>query len=135
MATKDPQTWMWERARTLLEQAENLQRGFFQPSRPGSTRPSWVPPVDVFETSTELWVLVALPGVEPECVEIELSGQVLAVSGERALPSAFRRAAVHRLEIPHGRFERRIELPPGRYERTHTQILHGCLFVNLGKLD
>jgi HSP20 family molecular chaperone IbpA len=134
MASEDPETWMWERARALLERADRLQRGFFQPTRPGTTLPSWEPPVDVFETATELWVLVALPGVEPERVVVELGASELVVSGERDLPSAFRSAAVHRLEIPHGRFERRIGLPPGRYQRTQTQIVHGCLFVNLGKL-
>ncbi len=135
MSTQDPETWMWERARALLEQADRLQRGFCLPGRPGTTRPSWEPPVDVFETATELWVLVALPGVEPERVEVELTATHLVVSGERALPRAFRSAAVHRLEIPHGRFERRVGLPPGRYTRTQTEIVHGCLFVNLGKLD
>jgi len=135
MPTDDPETWMWERARALLERADRLQRGFFLPGRPGTKLPSWEPPVDVFETATELWVLVALPGVEPERVVVELGPSLLVVSGERALPAAFRSAAVHRLEIPHGRFERRIVLPPGRYERTQIEIVHGCLFVNLAKLD
>jgi HSP20 family protein len=135
MPTDDPETWMWERARALLERADRIQRGFCLPGRPGSVRPSWEPPVDVFETATELWVMVALPGVEPARVTVELVDMVLCVSGERTLPSAFRSAAVHRLEIPHGRFERRIGLPPGRYEQMQIEISHGCLFVNLGKRD
>ena len=131
---KDPETWMWERARSMLDEAERLERRLFRPGRPGR-RPSWTPPVDVFETSTELWVLVAIPGVQAERIQIDIEGGELVVSGNRHVPSAFRHAAVHRLEIPHGRFERRVELPPGTYELTQSRLADGCLFLNLGKID
>ena len=39
-----------------------------------------------------------------------LSAGVLIVSGERPLPAGLQDARIHRLEIPHGHFERRIEL-------------------------
>ena len=133
MTAKDPETWMWERAKAMLEQADRLHRSAFR--RPGTSRPSWEPPVDVFETATELWVVVALPGVDPDCVLVEVEGPEILVSGERALPAPFRRATVHRLEIPHGRFERRVELPPGAYELTQSRFAHGCLFLSLGKID
>ena len=126
---------MWERAKAMLEQADRLHRTAFAPRRPGTKRPSWEPPVDMFETATELWVLVALPGVQPDRVHIELAGSQLVVSGARLLPGAFRHATVHRLEIPHGRFERRVELPPGSYELAQHRFEHGCLFLNLSKIE
>jgi len=125
---------MWERARSLLEQAERVQKNFFAPQRPGTRRPSWEPPADVFETQSEVWVLVVLPGVSPESVQVELFQSDVTVCGERALPPAFRSAVVHRLEIPHGRFERRVGLPPGRYEVTRKELVNGCLFVGLAKI-
>ena len=94
-----------------------------------------MPRVDIFETTTELWVLVALPDVAPDKIQVTLEQNVLEVSGERVLPQAFRHAAIHRLEIPHGRFERRVELPPGNYEPPKRRILNGCLFLNLTKID
>jgi len=131
---KDPtETWMWERARAMLEQADRLQRSFAAPQRPGTRRPSWEPPVDVFESSEELWVIVALPGVDPESVRVELAGNMLVVGGERPLPPNFRSAQVHRLEIPHGRFERRVGLPPAGYDVAGQELLHGCLFLTLKK--
>ncbi|MEW6073476.1 MAG: Hsp20/alpha crystallin family protein [Planctomycetota bacterium] len=135
MSDKLPETWMWERAREVIERADRMQKSFFQPGRPGSRRPSWEPPVDIFETATELWVQVALPGVEPDKVEVVLEHHHLAVSGERVLSQAFRTAAIHRLEIPHGRFERRVDLPPGRYQLVQRQLVLGCLFLNLTKID
>ncbi len=135
MTSQEPETWMWERARALLERADRVQRQFFQPGRPGARRPNWEPPVDVFETPTELWVQVALPGVEANGMRVEIQGNGLVVYGERPLPHAFRNAAVLRLEIPHGRFERTVELPAGRYELVRSELVNGCLFLNLAKLD
>ena len=124
---------MWERARSMLEQADRLQRNFFAPQRPGTRHPSWEPPADVFETESEVWVLVVLPGVAPESVQVELCASDVKVCGERALPPAFRSAVVHRLEIPHGRFERRVALPPGSYELARRELVNGCLFLGFTK--
>jgi HSP20 family molecular chaperone IbpA len=124
---------MWERARSLLEQADRIQKSFCAPARPGARRVSWEPPADVFETETEIWVLVVLPGVAPESIQVELLQNDVTVSGDRALPPAFRAATVHRLEIPHGRFVRRVSLPPGHYRLSHQELQHGCLFVGLSK--
>ena len=135
MTEKDPtETWMWERARSMLEQADRLQKNFFAPQRPGTRRPSWEPPADVFETQSELWIIVVLPGVTPESVQVELFQNDVTVCGERALPPSFRSAVVHRLEIPHGRFQRRVSLPPGSYEIARRELVNGCLFLGLTKL-
>jgi HSP20 family molecular chaperone IbpA len=133
MAQQDPNTWMWERAREMLEKMDKLQRHFFELRRSRHLRPTWEPPVDIFESESELWILVALPGVEPERLEVLIESGVLLVAGERSLPSQFRRAEVHRMEIPHGRFEREIELPEGRFELGDRQLLNGCLFLSLKK--
>ncbi|MAB81111.1 MAG: heat-shock protein Hsp20 [Planctomycetes bacterium] len=134
MATKDPETWMWERARAKLEQAERKQKSLFPPRRPGTRHPSWQPPVDIFEDANELWLLMAVPGVKLDSVALEIHSNRIVVRGERALPSAFRTATVHRIEIPHGRFERAVELPAGRYEFVEHKLRDGCLFLNLKKI-
>jgi len=125
---------MWERARSLLDRADRLQKNFFAPQRPGTRRPSWEPPVDMFESENELWILVALPGVSAASVAIELSPAGLLVCGERALPQVIRSAMVHRLEIPHGRFERRVALPAGTYEIRRRELEGGCLTLVLTKV-
>lgn len=127
------ETWMWERARSLLDEADRLQRQFFQPSSPGSKGATWEPPVDVFETDRELWILVALPGVSASNLEIRLSGCELVVAGARTLPAALKRAALKRLEIPRGRFERRLALPTGVYELGTHEMIDGCLALQLLK--
>lgn len=130
MSSRDPKTWMWAEACGLLDRAERLHRQFFRVS----AQAVWEPPVDIFETEAEYWILVALPGVAPAAMEISLTGNVVHVSAERPLPAALRRAAVRRLEIPYGRFERVIELPGSQFELLAHEALHGCLIIQLHKL-
>jgi HSP20 family molecular chaperone IbpA len=125
--------WMWEQAFEMLDEAERLQRRFFRLSTLPATGPSWQPPVDVLETTDRLVVLVALPGVAPEHVEVVAHDGALSVVGERPMPSAGG-AALKRLEIPYGRFERRLDLPGGHYEIEARELTHGCLRLTLRKL-
>lgn len=132
MSANQPRDWMWAEACELLDRAERLHRQFFQPVPARSAQ--WQPPVDVFETDRALWIMVALPGVSADHVEIVIQGAVLIVAGVRALPHQARGAAIRRLEIPSGRFERHIELPPGSFEVIERSFANGCLLLGLGKL-
>jgi HSP20 family molecular chaperone IbpA len=121
---------MWAEALDLLQGGEQLRRRFVTVESRQSL-PCWEPSVDLYENGDELRLLVALPGVKSRQVEVRLDDQGLLVHGERPIPSACQQAAIHRLEIPYGRFERRIALPPGRY-RLHQQFIEdGCLVLVL----
>jgi HSP20 family protein len=128
-----PNRWMWSEACDMLARAERLQREFFQLARSSSQLPIWEPPVDMLETETEVLVLMALPGVNPERVEAAIDGVDLVVAGCRELPAALRTAAIHRLELPQGRFERRLRLPAGRYTAVRRAMSDGCLMIALEK--
>jgi HSP20 family molecular chaperone IbpA len=93
--------------------------------------PSWEPPADVFESEQEVDVLVALPGVARERIEVRLSPGLLVVVGERDMPPSG--AAIRRLEIPYGRFERRIPLPGVRLELVRQTLSRGCVRLQLRK--
>ncbi|HJV51288.1 MAG TPA: Hsp20/alpha crystallin family protein [Noviherbaspirillum sp.] len=130
MASRDPFKLMWAEAVDMLERAHRLQRRFFHPA---GAKPAWEPPLDVFETERELIILVALPGAEPDSVGVLIDGGALTVSAERSLNIAGG-AALRRLEIPYGRFERHIDLPPGLYELGERCWNNGCLQLVLRKL-
>lgn len=135
MPPRDPRNWMWAEACELLDRAERIHRQFYRLGTPGATRPAWQPPVDVYETESEYIILIALPGVPPEAVNVGIhDGGVLIVSGERQLPVEVRSSGIYRLEIPHGYFERRIELPVGRFRLERQQCTDGCLTLALRKL-
>ena len=129
---RDDPAWMWSEALGMLTRAEQLHRQFFRPQGTARTA-SWEPPVDVLELEHEVLILVALPGVDPAQVEASIEGSALHVSGLRLLPPELRSAAIHRLELPQGRFERHVLLPPGNYSAIRHTALHGCLLVRLDK--
>lgn len=123
---------MWSEALQMLERAERMQRGFFEP-RNRSAR-CWQPPADIYETEQHVWAVVALPGVTEEGLQVTLRANWLEVSGVRPLPVEAQRGAIHRLELPYGRFERRLELPSHVYELEGRQLADGCLYLKLRKL-
>ena len=114
----DPRSWMWAEACAMIERADRLHREFFRPGGAATQVANWEPPLDIFETERELWIIAALPGVELPDLDVSVEGDVLFIAGQRRLPAAARGAAIHRLEIPHGRFERRIRLPAGAARRS-----------------
>jgi HSP20 family molecular chaperone IbpA len=127
---RDPKHQMWAEACALLKQAEHLHRQFFEPSRESAR---WEPPVDVFETEREVWIIAALPGVAPEAVRVEIEGQTLVIAGTRPLPSKGHGANIVRLEIPYGRFERRIALT-SRLHLAERELRNGCVLLTFTKL-
>jgi HSP20 family molecular chaperone IbpA len=132
MTADDPRLWMWTEACALLERAERLHRHFFEPNLSDAAT-AWEPPIDVFETKHEIWVIAALPGVGAQDLEVYAEGNRLEIRGQRPLPIAARDAMIRRLEIPHGRFERRLLLPSARLEVVHRELVHGCLVLSLTK--
>jgi HSP20 family molecular chaperone IbpA len=131
--TADPRRWMWAEACTMIERAEQMHRQFFQPGLTAQLRASWEPPVDILESEHDLLILVALPGVESQDIEISAGPEILLVAGVRRLPGAAVGMAIRRLEIPHGRFERRIRLPAARWELQRSTLANGCLLLSLTK--
>ena len=130
MPNRDPSRLMWAEACEMLDRANRLQRQFFRPR----SAAAWEPPVDVYETAHDLWIVVALPGVGADQIEIAVGDSAVVVAGERRLPVEAR-AIIHRLEIPHGRFERRIPLPAGHYRLENRKLADGCLVIGLRKLS
>jgi HSP20 family molecular chaperone IbpA len=124
---------MWAEACAMIERAEQMHRQFFQPGTAAAPAASWEPPIDVFESERDLLIVVALPGVDSQDIEISSEAGVLLVAGVRRLPAAVRGAEIVRLEIPQGRFERRIRLPAARWELSRSSLVNGCLLLNLTK--
>lgn len=125
--------WIVGDALELLQNAERMHRRLIASDTTQSV-PCWEPPVDLYEQGEELWLLVALPGVDFGQLEVRLEDNVVLVRGKRPMHAASRHGAIYRLEIPYGRFERRIELPPGRFIVREQFLEDGCLMLVLHHL-
>ena len=69
------------------------------------------PPLDSYSTENppQLVVVVELPGIDPERVQIVLQNSTLVIAGERMRPTKCNRR-YHQMEIDRGSFERRIQI-------------------------
>lgn len=130
MPSRDLERLMWAEACEMLDRAERLQRQFFRPGR-RSQVVTWEPPIDLYQTSEGLWLVVAMPGADPDSIDVAVEDTDLVIRAERRLPPAAHAGSVHRLEIPHGRFERRLPLPSGTYQLQERDWLDGCLYLGL----
>jgi HSP20 family molecular chaperone IbpA len=115
-----------------MAQAERMQQQFFRLT-PARAQTSWEPPVDIFEDEREVVIVIAMPGVPAERVQISTEPGVVVVRGERPLPFANARHAMRQLEIPYGWFERRIPLSGVRVESGTHQLVDGCVVLRLNK--
>jgi HSP20 family molecular chaperone IbpA len=131
----DSNDWMWARAVEMLGEAERLHRRFFHLAGSGRAAAAWEPPVDIFQDEREIVIIVAMPGVPPERVQVTSEAGALVVRGTRPLPTSSTGHRVVQLEIPHGAFERRIPLPAGPHQMGQPEIVAGCLVLRLTRGD
>ena len=132
----DPRSWMWSEACAFIERAENLHRHFFQPQLSDAPAASWMPPIDIFEDDDHVILVVALPGVAVEDLDIRVEdGGTVVIRGRQHLPRLARHALIHRLEIPHGGFERRVRLPPGWGSTGKSEFRDGLLTLLFARQD
>ena len=132
--SNDLDAWMWVQACELMGQAQRLHQQFFRPAGPDSRAAAWEPPMDVFEDEREIVIVVAMPGVPAERVQLSHEDGALRVRGSRPLPLSGGGHRLRHLEIPYGVFERRIALPPGAFHVGPPQLSDGCLVLHLLKL-
>ena len=124
---------LWAEAFAMLEQADRLHRQFFSWAGGDVREPIWEPPVDVSESREGVEIVVALPGVDPDRVEVNLAGELLTVRAWRPVVRPARAGSIRRLEIPYGRFERRLALPEAACELGECQLRNGCLHIALNR--
>lgn len=77
----------------------------------GTTSRGTFPPVCVFQNEDGFVVRAEIPGVDKDKLDIEVSNDLLRISGERAVNIDRNEVSVHRMERISGRFDRMVRLP------------------------
>ncbi len=102
----------------------------------GATPERWIPRVSVTESEQGYEMLVELPGVDPESVNLEMHDNRLEVSGEKVLPELEEGVKAIRQERVAGKFSRSFEfgqqVDADKIEATYD---HGLLRINLPKSE
>ena len=101
----------------------------------GETRKfNWAPPVDICETGDSMAFKVELPGIPQEDIEIEVSGGVLTIRGEKKLEEESKDETWHRREVSYGSFLRSFSLPSNmKADEAQASFKDGILTVNIPK--
>ena len=80
----------------------------------GNAGRAFVPPADLTVTNDGVTVIIDVPGLNADSLEIELTGEVLTVRGERAYPQLDREATKwYSFERGYGKFQRILQVPKG----------------------
>ena len=100
----------------------------------GRTNQAWVPPLDVWETDTELVYAVDLPGIPEDVISVELDDGALTISAERERKQEESGERFYRFERRHGTFQRTFAVPQGVTESdVSAEYENGVLEVHVKK--
>lgn len=102
----------------------------------GDSYDSFLPAVDIFENSESVTVLVELPGVRAESVELTVTAKEVRIEGEKQHSNSTKKAVSHFCcERMYGRFLRRIVLRwPVNINDVRAEMRDGVLGIVLPKL-
>lgn len=96
----------------------------------------WSPPIDIIERPDEIHVLVDLPGVDPEAVDVSLAGNMLTIRGEKPVVAFEGEQTSHIRERSRGSFSRSIPMPtPVNSDAVSAESQIGVLRIRLGKSE
>lgn len=104
-------TWSpFDRLTNLQDEMNRLFESSFG-DRASNLFGGWAPPIDVHQDNDNLTVVVELPGMKKEEIEISLHEGSLTISGERKNETQQKEGDQFRSERFFGRFQRTVHLP------------------------
>jgi HSP20 family protein len=93
---------------------------------------TWMPPIELYTEKDKIHARVALPGVKPQDVNVQVHQNRLIVSGERKQEKEIKDEQYLQCELSYGRFERSIMLPEGvNAEKVEASFHDGVLDIML----
>jgi HSP20 family protein len=92
------------------------------------------PTVDVYEEGKDVVVRADLPGVKKDDLAIDVSDNMLTLSGEKRHEDKVEKKDYYRYESSYGRFSRSFELPAGMdMEKAKAHFENGVLEIRIPK--
>jgi len=135
--------------RRLMSPFEEMERWFenvWARPHPVFRSPLWpersteaeelLPSVDVYEEGNELVVKTDIPGVRKEDLQIDITSNIMTISGRKEREEKVKSEHYYRFERAHGSFCREFTLPSGMdTEKARAHYENGVLEVRLPKSE
>jgi len=131
----------WDPTSELISLRDAMDRllgeGFVRPwSSLGTLFGGEAPALDMYETDSDVMVEAVLPGVEPEEVDVQVTGNVLTIKGERKEERKEEKASYIYQERRYGSFCRSLTLSTEvEVDKAKAEFEHGVLTLTLPKSE
>lgn len=133
------------RPRPLSEVREQMDRLFheiedlewpairFRPSARNGEQ-GWCPSIDLVEGDKQYKLMVEVPGIRPEDINVEVDETTVVISGSCQEAHKEETETMYRCELHHGKFYRRVPLPGKiKADAAQAEFKHGLLCLTLPK--
>ncbi|HEY4308709.1 MAG TPA: Hsp20/alpha crystallin family protein [Pirellulales bacterium] len=138
LTTREPHArrrWL-EPFASLREEFGDLATNFLTDVSEAWPRGLMVPSLDVSESNGAIEVRMDLPGIKAEEIDVQLTDNILTVSGQRREEKEEKGKTYHRVERHHGSFSRTVALPCSVDEaKVDAQYKDGVLTIKIPKTD
>jgi HSP20 family protein len=95
-----------------------------------------VPTVDLYETPEEVVVKATLPGVKPEDLDINITGNALTIKGETKEEHEIKEGKYYRKECYYGDFVSSLTMPSGlKTDKAEASLENGLLTLTIPKAE
>lgn len=128
----------WEPFRDMLTPRDVFDRFFEEPFL---RRGEWmaalkgVPALNMYDINGSIEVDIALPGVKPEEVEVNIVGNTLTVKGEHKYDEEIKEKDYYRHEVHYGAISRSVDLPTYvDTDKVEARFEHGILKIVVPKM-
>jgi HSP20 family protein len=131
----------WQPFSELMSLRQAMDRlfedSFVRPSRSVSALGEVAAPaLDVYQTPTEIVVKAALPGLKPEDVNIDITGETLEIKGERKAEQEIKKDDYLYQERRYGAYSRSVVLPSGlKTDKAEATMEDGILTLTIPKVE
>ncbi|HMA84957.1 MAG TPA: Hsp20/alpha crystallin family protein [Desulfosalsimonadaceae bacterium] len=96
---------------------------------------TWYPPLDIFETKTEIIVIAEMAGVNKEDLDLEINSRAIRMAGKRIGVPPAENGKYRLAEIQYGNFERVLYLPAAiDTDSVNATYKKGLLYIRVNKL-
>jgi len=125
----------WDPFRELQREVGRLFRQF--ESSPAAESSSWqFPAVNIYEGQDEYTLTAELPGMNPDDLDLSITGETLILRGERKRPTDITDESYRRQERRFGRWTRTLTLPERiDSEKVVAEFTNGVLTVRIPKAE
>jgi HSP20 family protein len=103
---------------------------------PFAAQGEWAPAMDIIENQDAFLVKAELPGMDPKEIDVQVTGDVLAIRGERKQEKEEKKENTIRTERVYGSFFRSVRLPsPVDAKGVEAKYAAGVLSIRLPKSE